>query len=129
MENVGRELNKLIDQRNYRARFQEMMAEVLANPEVKSFIDENKDYLTEMDIEKSYAKLYEFVQEKRKFDAQDQRMIAPGYEPQLILNFHSIDVTYVPTQDLLARKHQEEVRNRIHAVNMPKDIQDARISN
>ena len=62
MENVGRELNKLIDQRNYRARFQEMMAEVLANPEVKSFIDENKDYLTEMDIEKSYAKLYEFVQ-------------------------------------------------------------------
>ena len=42
MENVGRELNKLIDQRNYRARFQEMMAEVLANPEVKSLSTKTK---------------------------------------------------------------------------------------
>ncbi|MHC5267670.1 primosomal protein DnaI [Enterococcus sp. LJL98] len=128
MENVGKELNRMLDQRNYRMRFEEMMAEVLSNPEVKQFIAENSDYLTETDIEKSYAKLYEFVQEKRKFEAQDKNMIAPGYEPQLVLNYHSIDVTYVPTQDLLARRHQEEVRNRIRAVNMPKDIQEARIS-
>ncbi len=128
MEDVGKNLNKLLDRRNYRARFEEMMQEVLHDSDVRNFLDVHKDRLTEQDIERSYAKLYEFVQEKRKFAHNDPSMIAPGYEPQLTLNFHSVDVTYVPTEELLARKHQEEIRNRIQALNMPKDIQDARIA-
>lgn len=56
-------------------------------------------------------------------------MIAPGYEPKLTLNFHYVDVTYVPTEALLAKKRQEEIRNRIKAVDMPKDIQDASFNN
>ena len=52
-------------------------------------------------------------------------MIAPGYEPRLALNFHFIDVTYVPTQELLAHQRQEEIRSRIKAMDMPKDIQEA----
>ena len=39
-------------------------------------------------------------------------MIAPGYEPRLMLNFHYIDVTYVPTADLIARQKEEEIRNQ-----------------
>lgn len=129
MDNIGSQLSRIFDQKNYRLRYQEMMEEVLNNPEVKTFLQEHKDYLTPQDIEKSYAKLYEYVQEKRKFTEQSEDMIAPGYEPQLALNFHSIDVTYVPTKGLLDRKHREEVRNRIHSVNMPKDIQEANFSN
>ena len=52
-------------------------------------------------------------------------MIAPGYEPRLALNFHFIDVTYVPTKELLAYQKQEEIRSRIKAMDMPKDIQEA----
>ncbi len=48
-------------------------------------------------------------------------MIAPGYEPRLMLNFHYIDVTYVPTADLIARQKEEEIRNRVRAMDMPKD--------
>lgn len=129
MDNIGNQLSKIFDQKNYRLRYQEMMQEVLENPEVKSFLKEHQGYLTQQDIEKSYSKLYEFVQEKRKFIEQSSDMIAPGYEPQLTLNFHSIDVTYVPTKSLLERKHREEVRNRIRSVNMPKDIQEANFSN
>ena len=47
-------------------------------------------------------------------------MIAPGYEPRLMLNFHYIDVTYVPTADLIARQKEEEIRNRVRAMDMPK---------
>lgn len=129
MDNIGSQLSKILDQKNYRLRYQEMMQEVLNNPEVKAFLEKHNDYLTPQDIEKSYAKLYEFVQEKQKFNEQSEKMIAPGYEPQLTLNFHSIDVTYVPTQGLLARKHREEVRNRIRSINMPKDIQEANFKN
>ncbi|WP_368263853.1 primosomal protein DnaI [Enterococcus innesii] len=125
MEDVGKNLGKLLDKRNYRDQFSAMMAEVLQDPDVKAFIAENEEVLTEADIQKSYAKLYEFVQEKRKFRINDPSMIAPGYEPRLALNFHFIDVTYVPTKELLAYQKQEEIRSRIKAMDMPKDIQEA----
>ncbi|KAF1303828.1 primosomal protein DnaI [Candidatus Enterococcus willemsii] len=126
MEEIGKNLNQMLDRKNYRARFEEMIAEVMKHPDVQAFLEEHKE-LTQQEIERSYAKLYEYVQEKRKFDLNDPTMIAPGYEPQLMLNFHSIDVTYVPTEELVARKQQEEIRGRIHALNMPKDIQEARM--
>jgi DNA replication protein len=128
MEDVGKALDTMLSRKNYRTRFEEMMQEVLQDPDVKNFLDAHKEQLTQTDIERSYAKLYEFVQEKRKFAVNDPAMIAPGYEPQLFLNFHSVDVTYVPTEALLARKKQEEIRGRIRAVNMPKDIQQAKMA-
>lgn len=78
MEDVGKNLGKLLDKRNYRDQFSAMMAEVLQDPDVKAFIAENEEVLTEADIQKSYAKLYEFVQEKRKFRINDPSMIAPA---------------------------------------------------
>lgn len=56
-------------------------------------------------------------------------MIAPGYEPKLTLNFHYVDVTYVPTEALLARQKQEEIKSRVKAMDMPKDIQSASFEN
>ncbi|GAA3022622.1 primosomal protein DnaI [Tetragenococcus solitarius] len=129
MEDVGKNLNKLMNQKNYRTRFSEMMAEVLKDQDVKNFLDEHKEELSEEDIERSYAKLYEFVQEKRKFELNDPTMIAPGYEPQLALNYHSVDVTYIPTEELIKKQEQEEIRHRIQALNMPKDIQEAQMAN
>lgn len=128
MEDVGKEMNRLMQQKNYQSRFSEMMNEVLADPAVDQFLKEHRKDLSQQDIERSFAKLYEFVQEKKKYDLNDPTMIAPGYEPQLMLNFHSVDVTYVPTQQLLEKRQQEAIENRIQALNMPKDIQYARIS-
>ena len=68
MENISQKLNHLLDQKNYRSQFQEMMEEVLAHPDVVAFMQEYQEVLTKSDIERSYAKLYEFVQEKQKFE-------------------------------------------------------------
>ena len=62
MEDVGKNLNKLMNQKNYRTRFSEMMAELLKDQDVQNFLNEHKSELSEGDIERSYAKLYEFVQ-------------------------------------------------------------------
>lgn len=129
MEDVGKEMSKIIRSRNYQEKYEEMVQTVLNDPDVTAFIASHRDKLTDNDIEKSYAKLYEFVQEKRKFRLKDPTMIAPGFEPQLTMNFHYIDVTYVPTKELLAKQQEEEVRSRIRAVNMPKDIQNASLKN
>lgn len=125
MEDVGKEFSKIIRNRNYQGKYEEMIQNVLEDSDVAAFIAEHRSQLTDADIEKSYAKLHEFVQEKRKFKLNDPTMIAPGYEPQLAMNFHYIDVTYVPTKELLAKKQAEEIRSRVRAMDMPKDIQDA----
>ncbi|HIY58335.1 MAG TPA: primosomal protein DnaI [Candidatus Tetragenococcus pullicola] len=127
MEDVGKNLKQLMNHKNYRVRYEEMMDEVLKDSDVQNFLETHSDKLSSEEIERSYAKLYEFVQEKQKFLVNDPTMIAPGYEPHLSLNFHSIDVTYVPTKELLKRRRQEEIIGRIQTINMPKDIQKARL--
>ncbi|WP_314065460.1 primosomal protein DnaI [uncultured Vagococcus sp.] len=125
MEDVGKEMTKVINQRDWSERFDKLVQEVLKDPDVISFIEAHKEQLTKEDIDKSYSKLYEFVQEKRKFKLNEPTMIAPGYEPKLFMNFHYIDVTYVPTEALLARQKEEEIRGRVKAMDMPRDIREA----
>lgn len=128
MEDVGKGLRAYSERKGVQERYTALMNIVLADTDVKSFIQLHKDELTQEDIEKSYPKLYEFVQEKKKFLNNDPTMIAPGYEPQLILNFHYIDVAYVPTETLLQQRMEEEVRKRINLLDLPRDIQNASIS-
>lgn len=129
MEDVGKEMSKIIQKKHLNERFNELIEAVMQDEDVRSFIEEHKERLTQEDIIKSYAKLYEFVQEKRKFKLNDPTMIAPGYEPKLALNFHYIDVTYIPTETLIAKQKEDEIRKRVKAVTMPKDIREATFEN
>lgn len=129
MENVGNELTKVLDKKNWSSRFDELVNNVMEDPDVAQFIAEHREELTDEAITKSYAKLYEFVQEKKKFKLNEPTMIAPGYEPQLFMNFHFIDVTYVPTEEFLAKKAAQELSNRVKTMNVPKDIKEASIDN
>ncbi|MDT2756928.1 primosomal protein DnaI [Enterococcus asini] len=125
MEDVGKNLQKIMNHGNYQERYEEMMAAVLADSDVQDFLEKNADRLTDEDIVRSYSKLYEFVKEKRKFQVQDATMLAPGYEPQLTLNYHYVDVAYVPTDELLKKREQEEIRQRIQTYDIPKDVRNA----
>ncbi|MGX7148493.1 primosomal protein DnaI [Enterococcus ureasiticus] len=128
MEDVGKEMSKIIQSRDMSERYNELVEVVLKDKDVQRFIEENRERLTDDDIRKSYSKLYEFVQEKRKYQLNDPTMIAPGYEPQLTLNFHYIDVTYVPTEALIAKQKEDEIRKRVRAMDMPKDVREASLS-
>ncbi|MBO0472922.1 primosomal protein DnaI [Enterococcus sp. DIV0840] len=129
MEDVGKEMSKIIQKRDMNERYNELVEVVMKDPDVQKFIEGNRDRLTDEDIKKSYSKLYEFVQEKRKYQLNDPNMIAPGYEPKLALNFHYIDVTYVPTESLIAKQREDEIRKRVKAMDMPKDVREARLNN
>ena len=128
MEDVGKEMTKIIQKKDMNERYNELVESVLKDPDVQLFIKENRKQLTDEDIQKSYSKLYEYVQEKKKFQLNDPTMIAPGYEPKLALNFHYIDVTYVPTKALLAKQKEEEIRQRVRAMDMPKDVREASLA-
>ena len=125
MENLGDEMKKVLKKNAWEERYQNLINEVLADPYVQLFLNENQEKINDDLIQKSYAKLYEFVQERKKFDHQDPSMIAPGYEPKLFLNFRSIDVTYVPTEELVAKQEEEAIRRRVKAIDIPKDVREA----
>ncbi|MEI5995367.1 primosomal protein DnaI [Candidatus Enterococcus mansonii] len=129
MEDVGKEMSKIIQKRDMNERYNELVEVVMKDADVQAFIKEHRDRLTDDDIRKSYSKLYEFVQEKRKYQLNDPTMIAPGYEPKLALNFHYIDVTYIPTEALIAKQREDEIRKRVKAMDMPKDVREARLNN
>ena len=71
MTNDGRRRKrnvKIIQKRDINERYEELVNEVLKDQDVQAFIQANRERLTDEDIRKSYAKLYEFVQEKRNFN-------------------------------------------------------------
>ena len=61
MEDVGKEMSKIIQKRDINERYEELVNEVLKDQDVQAFIQANRERLTDEDIRKSYSKLYEFV--------------------------------------------------------------------
>ncbi|MCC5889049.1 MAG: primosomal protein DnaI [Alkalibacterium sp.] len=127
MDSIKEQLDKLMDASKLSDMFSRIMKnEVFKDPEVLAFLSENKDALDKEAIERSASKLYEFVSEKRKV-GNDDSSLAPGYRPKLILNNHRIDVTYVPTSELIQKQKEEKIKSRIRSLYMPKDLKEARL--
>ena len=129
MQDIGKNMAHLLHQKNYYQEYEQMVKKINENPEIQAFLEQNASRLTENDIQRSYAQLYEYVQQKEKFLHNNPTMIAPGYEPKLQLHHHTIEVTYVPTDELLAKKNQEKINERIQTVFVPKMIKEASFAN
>lgn len=125
MQDVGKNLTKILRQKNYLQEYEQMVKSINENPEVQRFIKQHQDELTPEDIEKSYGQLYEYIQQREKYLANDPKMIAPGYEPRLQISHHVIEVTYTPTPELLQQKSLEKINNRITTLYLPKMIKEA----
>ena len=99
MEDLGKNLTERMQKNNWNQRYQELIAEILQDDEVRTFLAENSQVLTEADVMKSASKLYEFVTLKKQL-AQGKQTFAPGYLPTLAISNHRIEVVYVPTAEL-----------------------------
>lgn len=122
MESIRSQLENMMDTSKMNQRFREIMKnEVFSDPDVRQFIADHKNILDKEAIEKSAAKLYEFVIEKKKAAAKSGELM-PGYVPRLLINNRRVDVAYEPSADLLNRQKLEAVQERIHSMYMPKDI-------
>lgn len=124
MENMGKNLQQMMDRNQMNQRYQELVKRVLRHPQVASFMEENKEHLTSEMIERSYAKLYEYISEKEKFDAGEETL-APGYEPSLSLGHRQINVIYVPTKKMRQQLKENAVKSRVQSMDIPKDIRNA----
>lgn len=124
MESIGDYLNKMTSSSEVRNRYEVIINEVLQDDEVFQFITDHQNELTTDSIERSAANLYEFVKEKEKAKRGEGQLM-PGYVPRLMVNNKMIEVTYVATPEHQAKRAQEDLKNRIRSVYMPKDIKEA----
>ncbi|WP_057875925.1 primosomal protein DnaI [Liquorilactobacillus aquaticus] len=127
MKDVGEQLAEKLKKRNWNKNYRQLIRDAFEDEEVKNFIRDNQAGLSQEDIAKSASKVYEFVSVKNKIK-RGEETLAPGYDPQLTLNNHLIDVTYVPSEALIIQKKRQAIYNRVHSINMPKDIRDAELA-
>lgn len=124
MESIRKQLDSMMNSNKMTERYEEIIRnEVFKDPDVRKFLAENSETLDKEAIERSAAKLYEFVVEKKKAAAQSGELM-PGYIPKLLINNKRIDVTYEPSADLTNRQKQTAINKRIHSMYMPKDIKN-----
>lgn len=109
-----------------RKTYSEIRHEILADPEVARFIQEQA--LTEKTIELSISKFFEYIKERDKWLNGDEAYIAKGYKPLLIMNEGYADVSYEETAELVEAQRQEAIRRRMHLVELPASLKHATLA-
>ena len=109
-----------------RKTYSEIRQEILADPEVAQFIQEQA--LTEKTIELSISKFFEYIKERDKWLNGDEAYIAKGYKPLLIMNEGYADVSYEETAELVEAQRQEAIRRRMHLVELPASLKHATLA-
>lgn len=127
MENMGKDLTDYMNRQRLNQRFNKLVEEALQDPDVQAFIQANQAALSQETVARSAAKIYEYVNEKKKI-LNGETTLAPGYAPKLVLSNHFIDVSYEPTADLVQKRAQAELKARVKSINMPKDIVEASLA-
>ena len=128
MEDVSKAMQGMMNQRHLNQNYRQLMAQAYADPEVTQFIHTHSADLAEDVLTRSASKIYEFVTERDKVK-QGKNTFAAGYEPQLIVANHLVDVAYVPTAATQEKQAQQQLQRRVRAIAMPKDIRNAQLDN
>ena len=82
MESVGKTMSQM--NRSQQFNYEELVAQILAEPEIASFIQ--KEALSEAEIRRSISKFNQYISERNRFVLGDEDYIARGYKPVLVMN-------------------------------------------
>ncbi|QBO35572.1 primosomal protein DnaI [Periweissella cryptocerci] len=125
MQNLGASMQAYFNKHaNNFAKANEAIQAAFADADVQSFLNEHRDELAEDTFERSAAKIFEFVDQKRRIE-KGQPTVAPGYYPELIMEGHYVDVAYRPSEQAIQKQKRIARHARIHAVAVPKAVREA----
>lgn len=128
MQSLNEALQELMRGQNVAGRLQQTMQQVYADEDVQEFLHNNQERLSKEALKRGASKLYEFYHEK-ELVKRGAASVAPGYSPQLIISAGQIDVTYVPTKQLIEKQHLRHIQQLVKSINMPKFIRNASFDN
>ena len=82
MESVGKTMSQM--NRSQQFNYEELVAQILAEPEIATFIQ--KEGLSDVEIRRSISKFNQYISERNRFALGDADYIARGYKPVLVMN-------------------------------------------
>lgn len=126
MDNISDGLKRRFRDPKMRKQYLKLFDDVVKDPAVAQFLKDNQERLSKQDIITGFSKLYEFVNLRKELAAGKQTF-APGYEPQLIVSDHHIEVVYHPTAKMVEQQQAHQRQKMVGMINLPKGLRNARI--
>ncbi|MFT4415127.1 primosomal protein DnaI [Fredinandcohnia humi] len=129
MRPVQESLKKLSNSNDFQQRYEKIKHEVLNNPEVRSFLIEHQDQITNDVINRSLVKLYEYINQSKECNKCESleacKNMLQGYHPHLDIKGNRIDLQYDRCPRKVVHDEQIKYRSLIKSMYIPKEILDA----
>lgn len=126
LNHIQNSLAKLMQNKDFKHRYEALRSEVMKNPRIKEFIAENQGEVTTSMIDRSLVKLYEYVgQSIGCSDCPNLgscKNMLQGYEPKLIIQGKMIDIQYDRCKRKVIYDEKKEQEKLIQSVYVPKEI-------
>jgi primosomal protein DnaI len=129
LEPINETLKRLASSGNFQKRYEKMRSDTLNHPDVKAFLKEHQNDITNEMIEKSLSKLYEFKDQSkncRDCPSLDGCInLMKGYHPELVITRNTIDLVYERCQRKIIEDEKKKNENLIRSLYVPRDILQA----
>lgn len=128
MDAIQKQLQQYAQSPTFQQHYHQLVADTLADADVRQFLSAHQEQVNDEVLRKSHAKLYEYVQEKKRIATSGQSQ-NPGFTPVLLWHPAGyVDIAYEPTEAFLAAEQQRQLKKLVQAMDMPKDIEQAQFS-
>lgn len=126
MEKINQTLKRLAANENFQKRYTQMRNETLNHPDVKSFIAEHQNELTNEIVEKSIGKLFEYINQSKECDRcpslEGCVNMMKGYQPKLSLTRNAIELNYERCPRKVMDEEKRKNERLIKSLHVPRDI-------
>lgn len=127
MEKINQTLKRLLSSNaDFKKRFESMRLQTLNHPEIKTFLNEHRDQITEEMIEKSLGKLFEYTNQSKECSKcpslEGCINIMQGYHPELVLQRNSINVQYEQCPRKVMHDEKRKSQKLIRSLHVPGEI-------
>lgn len=126
MENIKQTLKKLGGNETFQKRYQQMRRDIINNTDVRAFLTEHQQELTNDMVEKSLMKLYEYANQSKNCQncssLEGCENLIKGYYPELVIRSNSIDIQYDRCPSLVLYDEQRKNEKLIKSMYFPKDM-------
>jgi primosomal protein DnaI len=129
MEKINQTLKRLSLNENFQKRYEKMKQEIYSDAHITSFINQNRDRLTNEVVEKNLSKLFEYSSQSKECnkcsDLEHCVNMMKGYQPQLVINRQSIDIEYHRCPRKVIFDDRQKNEKLIQSLYVPRDILQA----
>ncbi|WP_313891610.1 primosomal protein DnaI [Psychrobacillus sp.] len=131
MERINETLKRVITP-EFTTRLDDMKAEVLEDPGIKKFLEENAATITPKVVDRSLSKLYEYKTSSHNCESCPslEQCInnLKGFEPKLVLDRNFIDSAFVRCKRGVIEDERKKVTSMIDSIHMSKEVMEATLA-